>query len=303
MTALAPYLNEFARIPTVQAKLLRLEELHDGRYVVLRGTMDTEDAAYQAVVRAEDEVRRIDNHPHRKQSTEQLQRAKEALDGKRSLLALARERHERAKVEWEGCPNPIRLIDVLPSSLRHGNGIHCAVSIPKNIAGGYAAAVAQLRANDLAANAAEAERIEPSPATVEEHIAAMTAAVDAEAAKGAPSYNPRNRDGDPFRFRDSLRFHQQGTMWIGDAGASFFTWLMRDAIVERLSAIILATPRTGAMTEAERKKALSSLAARRLELERREEALICAAEQVGQFIARRPDASPAAILELAERRS
>lgn len=56
----------------------------------------------------------------------------------------------------------------------------------------------------------------------------------------------------------------------------------------------------GALTDEEQEQRFRELRARRLELERIEEANIVAAEAEGMFIARRADADPRAILEVAE---
>ncbi|MFC4625533.1 hypothetical protein ACFO1V_09945 [Daeguia caeni] len=150
---------------------------------------------------------------------------------------------------------------------------------------------------------------ENAPAPVAELKSRFLTELDAIAAKGAPKVNHAARAGSPVNLAAALRIGQMpvaladgGTHFslVGDGGASFFTWLMRDEIAAKIGAMIDAAPAEGALTDDERDAEFSRISTRRLEIERAEEALIVAAEQEGRAIQRRRDADPRAILEVAE---
>ena len=75
---------------------------------------------------------------------------------------------------------------------------------------------------------------------------------------------------------------------------------MREEIAAKGGNLIAAAPHDGAMTDDEREREFRRISIRRLEIERIEEALVCAAEAEGRIIARRRDADPRALLEVAE---
>jgi len=165
---------------------------------------------------------------------------------------------------------------------------------------------AELAALDEAWTAAE-----NAPAPAAELRSRFLAELDAIAARGAPKVNHAARAGSPVNLAAALRVRHEPVALpgadaphfalSGDAGASFFAWLHRDLIAERITALIdAAAPATGALTDDERDAEFSRISARRLELERQEEALIVAAEQEGRTIQRRRDADPRAVLEVVE---
>jgi len=79
-------------------------------------------------------------------------------------------------------------------------------------------------------------------------------------------------------------------------------WLLADLLRDRLQAAIIEHgAKIGAtMSAAARAERLKKLRADLLELERREEQLICAGEDLGLAPLRRPDADPRAILNISE---
>lgn len=172
------------------------------------------------------------------------------------------------------------------------------------------AEVQKLRAELSELDAAWAQA-ENAPAPVSELKSRFLAELDAIAARGAPKVNHAARAGSPVNLAAALRVRHEPVALpgadapqfalSGDAGASFFAWLHRDLIAERITALIdAAAPATGALTDDDRDREFSRISARRLELERQEEALIVAAEQEGRAIQRRRDADPRAVLEVAE---
>ena len=103
--------------------------------------------------------------------------------------------------------------------------------------------------------------------------------------------NPRHQSGNATDLASRLTV-------VGAAGA--IAGLFGDQIVARLHRLVDETDLSGAITAAERSKALAQLSARKLELERVEEATIMAAAAIGQVIVRRAAADPRAVLEVEE---
>lgn len=122
-----------------------------------------------------------------------------------------------------------------------------------------------------------------------------------KAAASKVSFSFSSRDHDPLRLNSILAVTTAPGIGgsvniIGDAGASFFVWLMEDTIKDKISSIIDGLPQIGVMSDDERERAFADLSAQRLELEYIEEQLIATAEAGGRFIERRRDADPRAIL-------
>lgn len=140
----------------------------------------------------------------------------------------------------------------------------------------------------------EALLIGQTPDTYDDMVRRSDNAIDALAAEGAPRINARKRTGDPANLKSEVTIGLQGNMLIGDGGAKLLIWLMRDELKAKVRSLIPRHP--DAMTVAQREKRLAQIAAEKLDLERREEAVIEALEQQGRAVERRPDADPRAIL-------
>lgn len=82
-----------------------------------------------------------------------------------------------------------------------------------------------------------------------------------------------------------------------DGVGSMLGWLAKDALIARLHEEVDSLDYRPGPPLADRPKLVAALKKSLAELERREEATIVAAEDVGQFIPRRPDADPAVILD------
>lgn len=152
---------------------------------------------------------------------------------------------------------------------------------------------------------------ENAPAPVSELKARALSELDGIAARGAPSVNVAARAGSPVNLTAALRMRQEPVSLpgadaphfalAGDAGASFFAWLHRDQIAERITSMIdAAAPAKGALTDDERDAEFSRISARRLELERHEEALTVLMEGEGRVVQRRRELDPRALLEIQE---
>lgn len=125
--------------------------------------------------------------------------------------------------------------------------------------------------------------------------------IDGIADAGAPRLTEHNRSHEPLSLAHKLAVNTRAgtdgkTGIIGDAGASFLVWLMRDELKEKIGKMIDGLNFAGALSDDEREKAFAELSEERLALERTEEALIVLAEAEGRTIARRHDADPRAIL-------
>jgi hypothetical protein len=149
--------------------------------------------------------------------------------------------------------------------------------------------------------------VEGAPRPIAVAKEALNAEIDAVAARGAPRFDMRRRSGPPVPFADQFytSLHQSNPdsghgLRAHGGGAEFLVWMMRDEIKAKLGAMIDQADVAGALTDEEQDERFRELSARRLELERLEEATIVAAEAAGMFIPRRADADPRAILEVQE---
>lgn len=151
---------------------------------------------------------------------------------------------------------------------------------------------------------------ENAPAPASELKSRFMAELDAIAAKGAPSIDYTARSGSPVNLSAALRMRHEPVMLpgadaphfalSGDAGATFYCWLHRDLIAERVSAMIDAASQASALTDDQRDAEFSRISARRLEVERAEEALTVLLEAEGRIVQRRRNLDPRAILEVQE---
>ena len=151
---------------------------------------------------------------------------------------------------------------------------------------------------------AELEAVDLAPRTGDELIRASHKSIDAFADSGMPSLRltrpwdgEREYDPDPLRLPKALGIAGGGGT---DAIARFMVWVCRDELKRKATALINGADLSGALSDTQRKAELNRLKAELLALERREEALIRCAEQKGQRIPRRPDASLLAVLMVEE---
>lgn len=240
------------------------------------------------------------------ETEERLMEPVRAAERRRDLAADA---HERAVAAWGRFAFVEEVERWLERMARLGAPSlqHFVPKLPKPK--DASAEIARLRA-ELAELDAAWTSAEHAPAPASELTARFLAELDQIAAKGAPSIAVAARAGSPVSLVAALRVKHEPVSLpggethfalSGDAGASFFTWLMRDEIAARITGMIdAAVPKTGALTDDQRDAEFSRISARRLELERAEEALIVAAEQEGRIIARRRHADPRALLEIIE---
>lgn len=163
----------------------------------------------------------------------------------------------------------------------------------------HSAAVERIRADLIKQDEAwSAAELAPLPIGVAREN--LFREIDAIADFGSPSISANRRSGSPIQIEKAFRapHTNDGNMTSGDYGASFLAWFFQDEIKAKLGSMLENLDRTGALTDEEREDAFGEISAKRLELERLEEAHIVAAEANGLMIPRRVDADPRAILEV-----
>jgi hypothetical protein len=131
-------------------------------------------------------------------------------------------------------------------------------------------------------------------------IAAAHAEIDAVAASGALSIHPCSRSNVPLRLKErfTLGTFPSGSL-MGDAGATIWTWLLRDALKAEVANMVEALPDGYSLTDSERDSVIATLAEKRLQVEREEEALIELLEDEDRVVVRRRDIDPRAFLGIA----
>ncbi|MBB4017047.1 hypothetical protein GGR16_002076 [Chelatococcus caeni] len=259
----------------------------------------------------------IDAHPatavvaarkHAQQRSETEERLMQPVEAARRRLAIASDARERAAARQEAFAFLEGIETWLGRAASFGIGRldHFAPKPPKTR--DFPAESERIR-RELAALDDAWQAAEGAPAPVSDLRDRFLAELDAIAAQGEPRVHATARAGSPVELARMTRI---ATMPVvaggeapslalsGDAGASFFVWLMRDQIAAKIGAMIDAAPQAGALSDTEREARFAETSARRLELERIEEAAIVAAEAEGRIIARRRDADPRAVLEVRE---
>jgi len=290
--------------PASRQKLERLVEARDDAHTVLSAANERARAASNDLSRLEIEVARkvaeLRYSPLGGESYEgMVARLEKPLAPKRAEVGRLRDAARRAEAGWQAF-DFLAEVHFWLGDARSRRARFAHSPLPTVKTKNPVDAVEKLRAEldelDAAWAAAEA-----APAPANDLRERMAAAVEKIARQGQPDFNPRVRDGDPMRLAHhfTLSTHGSGAV-IGTGGAPLLVWLFQDEIKDRLSALIAAAPQTGVLTDAERVRRFEEIAARRLVVEREEEAIIAAAEGAGQRIARRRDADPRAILELQE---
>lgn len=284
------------KLPLQSAEKVRaLIEAKDLAYGGLRLATIAVEECYQRLHHAEDNLTR---NIHAEDGVE---RSLHTIARTKAELARLKGVEERARGAWEKFGFLAGLRDWSSTHYAGGGQLAHYPLPPAKLAKG------EMPRQSLARVRQEIENIEKAwseaqqaPMPIDEIKAELTATVDAIAARGAPSIDPRIRNGDPAKIHHALRLETINGSKVGNGGSDLFVWLMRDQIVDKLSALADAMTINGAMSDADREKLFSDLADRRLELERTEESIIVAAAREGMVIDRRLDADPRAVLEVVE---
>ena len=311
-----------SRLPAEsRTKVERLDSDRDAAHAAVRAASDALQEARREHGLADASARQrlgaprgysIDLHPAAVIMAERAREAERDAEAARLLAPVeaARRRldaavaaHQRAVENWE----KYAFLENAAAWLeRAGPGAsfrHFTVPAPKAPKGGYAAEVDRIR-GELAKLDDAWQAAEVAPAPVVDLVARAVASIDAMADRGKPTVYATSRGGDPIHLGDQTGVAAvqigEATRLHGDAGAAFWCWLLRDMMVERVTALIEQAPQKGVLTDEQREQRFAEISAKRLEMERLEEAAIVGAEQQGQTIPRRREADPRAILEIAE---
>ena len=290
------------KLPRQSAEKVRaLIEAKDLAYGGLRLAMAAVENCFQRLQQAETNATHAIQQLPQTRPHGAVERALEPIARVKAELERARAAEERARAAWEKFHFLGGLRDWSFKYLASGGQLAYDPLPPAKLAKGETPrqALERIRAeiNQVEAAWNEAQRAPMPLAEIKSEIAAT---VDAIAARGAPSIDPRIRNGDPAKINHALRLETLNGSKVGDGGASFFVWLMRDQIINKLNAQTDALQIDRAMSDAVREKLFSDLADRRLDLERLEESIITTAAKEGMALDRRLDADPRAVLEVVE---
>lgn len=172
-----------------------------------------------------------------------------------------------------------------------------------------AAEVARLRAELAKLDEAWSE-VEAAPVPPEILHQQAIAEIDAIADAAALRINPADRSGTPLHLARAIRLgqmpiatagaEQPHMTLVGNAGAPLFVHLLQDQLRATVERLVAELPKEGGLDDLHREQRFAEIAERRLEIERQEEAVLVAAEAEGYRIARRREADPRAVLEVAE---
>lgn len=241
-----------------------------------------------------------------KPSTATQERLSAPVEAAKRALKIATDARERAAERQSEFGFLENVTDWLRRTSTPGGSFREARIDPAlvKVKGSIVAEVKKVRAR-IAEIEAMFAKVEAAPAPVEDLKARAFAEIDALATAGAPAIRATTRGSSPINLRrrfDLSAHAMNGETGIaairGDAGASFFVWLMQDELRAKIGVMIDAVPQTGAMTDDERERAFADLAAARLELERVEEGLIATAAVDGLNIPRRAEIDPRAYLQI-----
>lgn len=288
-------------------KFRRIETAATALYGAFRAIDDpTEDlqrrkiSAYNDMKRAEERMREGGRQLHE----DGYNRAKERQDKLKAEYDRQKATSVETREPWQQAQGLVSGLTEFVKENRKGR-IHGGATVLKlhkikpEVVSDPVAAVDKIRAgySDLDA---EETQIKSAPLPIKELHQRIKAEVDAAAEKGEPTVSVRSREGNLTSLENRLKMHlgPNSSGLLGDAGASFFVWMMKDEIVNKLTAMAGVKDAPGALTDQQQKAALSDLAARRLKAARQEEALILGAEAKGIKIPRRRDADPRAVLEI-----
>ncbi|UXS08199.1 hypothetical protein FY133_01050 [Agrobacterium tumefaciens] len=257
------YLDAFERVSEIRQQKARFQEtLHSGR--------------------RPDDIERLADFDAR------IERAKAEADRIRKLRDDATEAWNKSGAIVQRCREFLNPEPATGAARARNKEIRAARTPEVKLAAGQSLAMAVAKVREsIDAVSRDRQRIELAPAPAAELAKNAIAGLDGLAAQGAPSFDPRIRGRDPFKLGHHLTHP--------GVGVAFLLFLFRDEIAERLTAII-GDDVHGTLTDADRDKLLAKNDAKRLELERQEEALIVTAAEALQTIERRPDADIRAIL-------
>lgn len=222
------------------------------------------------------------------------------VDAAKRRLAAATAARDRAAERTSTFDFVTTIEDWLRLTARPGAGFSEAPAVQLGRIRDVSAEIAAVRAklNAVSVEFDELERA-PVPAAVLREMA--VAEIDGVARGGALAITPSHRGREPLGLVSRLALStlprpDGGYSVVGTAGTPMLVWLLRDMLIARIDEMLAPLSQAGALTDDQRDAAFARLANERLELERREEALVMLAEADGRTIVRRPDLDPRAFL-------
>lgn len=297
--------------PTARAaaKHIRLINEHEMESEAVSATFDSLSAEYSARRAVERDYQ--NSRARAAQAGQKWQGSDRELSLKATLarhderIGLARKRHEtavaRRTLNYGFAP---ALDEFVRDARRRGSSFRDIEARAPKIGDGEKQVAAERR--QIAALKAAISATIDAPATSAELLADFTSELDKLVIAGVPTVIRTSRSGDPtavIRLLRGLAVAPEAMNIPGAAADQFghlLAWLFRDEIVAKVKALIGDTDPPGALSYDQRETAIAKLSDDLLAAERREEALIDAAEAQGITIPRRADADPRAILGIEE---
>lgn len=240
------------------------------------------------------------SHSSHESKEEGIARINAPVERARRALQIASDARERADKRHDEFAFLSAVEDWLNRTPFNDNADLVAVD-PSRLKGNPLTAISRIR-SELASLDKRLSAVELAKVPADTLKMAAFAEIDTIADKGRISINARSRDGHPLGLSDKIRInltpHGPSVALFGDAGAHFFTWLLRDELKSRVATMIDDLGIGDGMSDDAREAEFRTIAAERLDLERLEEAYIVSAEANGQTIPRRHDVDPRAFLEI-----
>jgi hypothetical protein len=205
-------------------------------------------------------------------------------------LAEQLERAERQRTErWQTLGRTVTRIEEWLAKQQRPLAA-CEVEAPKLAKGADLPAEIEKARDLLQALAAERRKIEAAPVPTTEAQQRIRRFVAGRAA--------RVRVGGLLTREGVVRFPQDEVHGVGLSPVDLACFLDPDRMARRLEAEFLERAETAGepLSELDQTRALKAIDDRILTAERREEALVCLAEEAGSDVLRRPDADPRAVL-------
>lgn len=292
-------------------KLERFRSEKRAAYVAYIDCSDREQEARLELLRQEGFARRTSEqfqgasisfegqpHPGSESKDDRNTRINAPVDRARRTLQIACDARERASKRQEEFSFLETVEDWLARTPLDVN-VDLVTFDPSRLKGNPAVAVAKIR-SELASLDERLSVVELANAPADVLKQQAFAEIDAIAEEGHISVNARSRGGRPLRLSDKIRIdltpHGTGFALFGNAGAHFFTWLLRDELKSKIGVMIDDLKISDALSDDEREAEFRKIAGERLDLEYLEEAVITQAEANGQTIPRRHDVDPRAFL-------
>lgn len=289
-------------LPEQSAEKLRLliERRLDAHAVLKRRDAELQAAIEARDAKDRDRRRRLEGNATAGPGARMTAEERAALD---APIIAAEQEIDRRRKAYDAAVAAWRAFDIVSEceawvsdAARSGVRLKYVAPIPPKTTASAAVEVEKLRRR-LDEIQAEFAAVESAPRPASAMREALKAELDRLAAE--PRVRLTERENSPVDIEAAVKGVRDDAGRVHSDPFGFLLWAIRPAIEERLLAILPTADVPGAMSDADRDAAMDRLIAERLSVEREEEAIIAAAEAAGLQIARRREASPLAILEVA----